>query len=221
MMAERKWSRRSGRCGHPGTSAGASPRFAAHQTTADGCSWLTSRPENNQQINYSSTAYSYEKPLGRERDLQRCSGIAIPMPISHHCCMRPGRLVASAIAVLICIGFLVGARQAHEAAGLTAVIVKGELSSHSQQTSAASMLRAARFGYPGQDVPILAARVALVEHRYSHAAAIARGVTRAEPDNLEGWILLAGALLGDRDQRGLRHVQEGIARLDPVDARAG
>jgi cytochrome c-type biogenesis protein CcmH/NrfG len=124
-----------------------------------------------------------------------------------------------ALAAGICAAFAIGVLQARSSSDLTALLATGHALTPSQQRSAASDLSSAAFGYPGQEVQILAGSVALREHRLAYAMSIARSVNRAEPDDLRGWVLLAavGILAGDR--RASLDATRELIRLDPVDAR--
>jgi cytochrome c-type biogenesis protein CcmH/NrfG len=48
---------------------------------------------------------------------------------------------------------------------------------------------------------------------------IARGVTRAEPDNVRGWAVLAAAGIVARDRDAVLRAKREEIRLDPIDAR--
>jgi cytochrome c-type biogenesis protein CcmH/NrfG len=132
--------------------------------------------------------------------------------------MRPFRVVAVALAAIMCAGFAIAVRQARSSSDVSALLAKGHPLTSSEQRAAASDLSSAAFGYPGQDARILAAQVALREQRFGRALALARSGTRAEPKNIQGWAVIAavGILSGDRSV-AIRAKREEI-RLDPVDA---
>lgn len=133
--------------------------------------------------------------------------------------MRSLRILVVALAAVICAAFAIAVRQARSSSDLTVLLATGNVLTPSWQRSAASDLSSAAFDYPGQDVRILAVQVALREHRFVYAMSIARSITRAEPDNLQGWVMLAavGILSGDRRAALLAKREE--IRLDPIDAR--
>jgi cytochrome c-type biogenesis protein CcmH/NrfG len=133
--------------------------------------------------------------------------------------MRWLRFGAGTVALLVCAGFAIGVRQAVSSSKVSALVASGHRLTPSQQRSAASELSAAAFGYPGQETDILAASVALREHRYARAMSLARSITRAEPDNLQGWLVLAAAGLLSGDQRAALQARQEEIRLDPIDAR--
>jgi hypothetical protein len=133
--------------------------------------------------------------------------------------MRAFRLLALAVAAVVCAGFVIGIRQAISVNRLGALPGTGHGLTPAQQRSAASELRSAAFGYPGEDVQILAAQVAMKEHRYTRAKSIAESINGAEPDNLQGWIQLAAAALNIPDRRAALRAKDEEIRLDPIDAR--
>jgi formate-dependent phosphoribosylglycinamide formyltransferase (GAR transformylase) len=134
--------------------------------------------------------------------------------------MRSFRVVAVAVAAVMCAGFAIGVRQARGSSEVTALLATGHGLTPSQQRSAASDLSSAALGYPGQDVRILAASVALRERRFAYAMSIARSINRAEPDNLQGWVVLAAAGILTGDRRAEVHAKRELIRLDPIDARS-
>jgi hypothetical protein len=134
--------------------------------------------------------------------------------------MRPRRLLAAALAAVVCAAFAIGIRQAISVNALSALLATGHELTPTQRRSAASDLSSAAFGYPGQDTQILAAELAMREHHYTHARSIARSINRTEPDNLQGWEALAAAGLVIPDHRALLRAEAEEARLDPVDAQS-
>lgn len=130
------------------------------------------------------------------------------------------RLLVVAMAAVLCAGFVIGIRQAQYSNSLTALLATGARLTPTQQRAAASDLRSAAFAYPGQDVPILAAQVALRERHFARGLSIARTITRAEPDNLQGWLVFAAAGIVSGDQRAALQARQEEIRLDPIDARA-
>jgi hypothetical protein len=135
--------------------------------------------------------------------------------------MRPVRIAQAALAVaavVVAAWFLIGLRQAHEVDQATNIIAQGYGTSPAQRAQAASLLSSASFLYPGQDVPILKARLAIQDKNLAVAQRILGGVTRTEPLNLQGWIWLTGSLLANPKAS---HVAAAhIVKLDPIDASA-
>jgi hypothetical protein len=133
--------------------------------------------------------------------------------------MRALRALAATGAVAMCAFFAIGIRQATSVNAVNALLGTGHGLSSAQQRSAASELKSAKFGYPGQDVRILAAQVAIQERRYTRAESIAESINRAEPENLQGWIQLAAAGLNVPDLHAAYRAKNEEIRLDPIDAR--
>jgi hypothetical protein len=133
--------------------------------------------------------------------------------------MSAFRVLGAVLAAVICAAFAVGVRQARDSNALVALLATGRALTPAQQRSAASDLSSAAFGYPGQDIHILAAQVAMREHRYLDAKAIAQSINRAEPDNLPGWVALAAPGLVIPDRSILLRAKDEEIRLDPMDAR--
>ena len=131
--------------------------------------------------------------------------------------MSLARIVIAAVCVVVCAWFVIGARQAYELDGAASTIALGQSAAPAALRSAASQLDAAAFLNPDQQVGILRARLALVEHRFGEARRVLERVTRAEPMNLDAWILLVGATLSE--PRQARAALAEIAKLDPIDAR--
>jgi predicted Zn-dependent protease len=133
--------------------------------------------------------------------------------------MSVPRLLLVALATVICAGFAIGIWQAQYSGTVGGLLAKGARLTPAQQRTAASDLRSAAFAYPGQDVSILAAQVALRERHFARAMSIARAVTRAEPDNVRGWAVLAAAGIVARDRDAVLRAKREEIRLDPIDAR--
>jgi hypothetical protein len=126
------------------------------------------------------------------------------------------RLLLLLVAVMACVWFVIGARQAHEVDGASNVITAPR-QSPAQLRAAASQLRAAAVLNPDRTVDILRARLAVEQHQVARARSILNGVVSAEPQNLEGWIWFTGVNLG-RPAASVGAAR--IAALDPLDASA-
>jgi predicted Zn-dependent protease len=127
------------------------------------------------------------------------------------------RLALLTLAVLAGAWFVVGLRQAHETDQLSALLSHG-ISTPAQDARAKSLANAAAFLYPGQDIPILRARVAFAAGHTPQAERILRAVTRREPQNLSAWALLAAYDLNNAHHAGVAAAEAHFAQLDPVDA---
>lgn len=131
--------------------------------------------------------------------------------------MRAARIIAIAVALIICAGFVVGIRQDDGVAALDNLLSATSHLTHGQQRTAASELSEAKFANPGQEVNLLAVGVAFAEGRYAKARSIALAATRAEPDNVQAWSSLAATELVLSDTPALFHARDEMARLDPLD----
>jgi hypothetical protein len=126
-------------------------------------------------------------------------------------------VIAIAVALVICAGFVVGIRQDEGVVALTNLLSAGGRLTQGQQRTAASELSEAKFAYPGQEVDLLAVGVAFHQGRYAKARSVALAATRAEPNNLQAWESLASTALVLADTRALFHARDEMARLDPLD----
>jgi predicted Zn-dependent protease len=119
------------------------------------------------------------------------------------------------LAVVVGAWFVLSARQAHEINRATSVIDQGSGAGRARLAGAGRELDAAAFLNPDRSVQILRGRLALSQGHPGKARRVLDGVVSAEPQNLEGWIWLVGAAVGDRrtGARALRHI--GV--LDPRD----
>ena len=92
----------------------------------------------------------------------------------------------------------------------TQIITGSDTLSPSQSAHVASLLRSAATLYPGTEVDVLRARVAMNENQEERAREILHAVVRSEPENLIAWDLLAVASGGHPQQEALalRHVAQ-------------
>ncbi|HTX30994.1 MAG TPA: hypothetical protein VMD09_06395 [Solirubrobacteraceae bacterium] len=125
--------------------------------------------------------------------------------------MRSLRLLIVGLAIVTCAWYVVGIRQAHNVTAATSIITAHRTA---ELTRARSQLDSAAFLNPDREVQILRGRLALAQGHPVQAQRILTAVTRAEPMNLEAWIWLTGAALGNSPlaRAGLSH----IYRLDPL-----
>jgi predicted Zn-dependent protease len=128
--------------------------------------------------------------------------------------VRSIRLLILGVAIAACAWYVLGIRQAHDTAAATGVIV-----AHGQARELAhtrSLLDSAGFLNPDQTVQILRGRLAIEQGHPDQAQRILAAATRAEPMNLEAWIWLTGAALGNPPiaHAALAH----LYRLDPLAA---
>ena len=137
--------------------------------------------------------------------------------IGDHERVKSARILLIALGVAVCAWYVVGIRQAREVADATSVVA-GHGASRARQRDAAALLQAASALNPDREAQILQARLQIAEGHVRQAQRTLSAVTRAEPMNLEAWIWLAGAALGDPPlaRAALAHID----RLDPLDGRA-
>jgi hypothetical protein len=130
--------------------------------------------------------------------------------------LRGGLVV---LAVLAAAWFLIGARQAHELDAATNLInhQAGNTARASDRTLA--LLRSADFLYPGDQVDLLRARLALERREYPRAKQLIAEATRSEPDDLNAWIGALDLAVIDRREENPGVITAHLRALDPVDAR--
>jgi len=101
------------------------------------------------------------------------------------------RLGLLTIALAACVWFALGVRAAHDTGRAQAILSRQTSLTPAQTHAALSAIAAARTLNPDQGLNILRAQVQLHSgHRYS-ALAIAKGIVRREPENVDAWLNLA------------------------------
>jgi hypothetical protein len=108
------------------------------------------------------------------------------------------RVVAVVLAVVACVWFAVGIRQAHDTGAATSLLSGSSPLSPAQARRAASLLHDAGQLNPDRTVDLLRSQLALRRGDAARARAIALGVTRSEPQNIQAWIAYGRASSGDR-----------------------
>jgi len=126
--------------------------------------------------------------------------------------MRSLRIVAAALAVVVCAWFGLGIRQAHDLAAATAIINADTVSS-AQAAHASSLLHAAGTLNPDRTVDILRGDLALDVNDLAGARRALLPVVKAEPENLVAWFALAQA--STDDPRTAAMAYSALARLRP------
>ncbi len=106
--------------------------------------------------------------------------------------MRIGHLAALVLAAVACAWFIVGIRQAHDINAATNLVANGKLTDAAARR-ADSLLDSADVLYPGTEVQQLRGEVDLERGKRLRAQRIFLQVTRQEPSNVQGWLLLANA----------------------------
>jgi predicted Zn-dependent protease len=125
------------------------------------------------------------------------------------------RVSAAVAGVIVCAWFALGIHQAHEVARATSMIDSSRALTVTQDHAIESWLDSAQTLNPDRQVEILRAQAAIKVGQARRAQQILTGVTRAEPLNLDGWIWLAGASLGDPPL-----ARRALRRIDMLDPRA-
>jgi hypothetical protein len=111
--------------------------------------------------------------------------------------MRVVRVVGLGIALLACAWFVLAARQAHEVDQATAIVSASAPVSTAQAKHAAALLHSAGTLNPDREVDILRAQLDVDQENRAAARAILGRVVADEPENLEAWLELARASVGD------------------------
>jgi predicted Zn-dependent protease len=130
--------------------------------------------------------------------------------------VRIARAATLLLALVVCAWFALGIRQAHETAKATDVIASSSSLTSRQLDEVQSWLDSAGTLNPDHSVDILRAQALIKVGRAGTAERLMEHLTRSEPLNLEAWIWLGGAALGD-PAVALR----AIAHIDTLDPRAG
>ena len=129
-----------------------------------------------------------------------------------------GRVVAISLAVVACAWFALATQQAREVSRATA-IAEGPGSLRARQAEQAdSLLASASTLNPDRQIDLLRGLVALDRSQRARAIEIFQRLTRAEPLNVNAWVDLARAGLGDSAM--VDRAVVNIARLDRT-PRAG
>jgi predicted Zn-dependent protease len=123
------------------------------------------------------------------------------------------RLIGLLVAIVVTAWFALGIHQAHDVAHATSVIQTSRTLTVTQARAIDGWLDSARTLNPDKELDILRARAAIGVGRVRLAQGILERVVRAEPSDLEGWIWLAGAALGNPPVAHRALAQ--IDRLDP------
>jgi predicted Zn-dependent protease len=107
------------------------------------------------------------------------------------------RVVVLALAVVAAAWYVVGIRQAQGINRASAIVSSSGHLSAAQARRASQQLRSAAFLNPDRQVAVLRARLLYDRGDLSGARAILKRIVLSEPDNLQAWILLARASVGD------------------------
>jgi predicted Zn-dependent protease len=122
------------------------------------------------------------------------------------------RALAALFAVLVCVWFAVGVRQARDVDHATALLSAGPHISQAKAADAASLLRGAGQLNPDRQVDVLRAQLASERGDKPAAERILRDVVSAEPMNATAWVALARSAT---DGATLRLAFRRLAQLVP------
>ena len=123
-----------------------------------------------------------------------------------------------ALALVVCVWFALGIRQAHETSAAGTIVNGSRVPSAVTASHARSLLREAATLNPDSQVDLLRATLALRESDLSTAARLARSVTRREPMNVQAWLLLAEA--APNNASVVDAAVGRMAQLDPILGRS-
>ncbi len=126
--------------------------------------------------------------------------------------MRPARLLIGVVAVVACVWFGLGIRQAHDLGRAQAIVSGANSLSARQAAQVDSLLRAAATLNPDQQVNLVRGEAAAARNQNARAARIFEQVAAREPMNITAWVLIAQADYGKG--RPLTRALAHIAQLD-------
>jgi hypothetical protein len=120
------------------------------------------------------------------------------------------RVLAILAALAATVWFAIGIRQAHDTDAATAIVTGASPVTAARARQADALLHDAKQLNPDTDVDLLRAQLALREGDRARARALALDVTRAEPQNLDAWLVYGTASSNDRQAFlfALRHLNE-------------
>jgi predicted Zn-dependent protease len=107
------------------------------------------------------------------------------------------RVAVGALAAVAAAWFAIGVRQDRDTTRATAIVAAATPPTAAQARQASDLLQTAAFLNPDRDLDIVRARLELVRGNQREARAILKRVVSEESLNLEAWIWLARASVGD------------------------
>lgn len=106
-------------------------------------------------------------------------------------------IALAAFAAVVVAWFALGVRQAQDSDAANAILSANGRLTPAQARKAADLLRAAGFLNPDRQVDVLRAQLDLVRGNSAGARRILKRVVTTESSNLQAWIWLAKASVGD------------------------
>lgn len=104
--------------------------------------------------------------------------------------MLASRLALAAVAIVVCLWFALGVRQAHDTAAAQAALSHPASLTAAEVARVNGLLRGARTLNPDRTVAQLQAQLDGLAGDPRRAAAVVEGVVAAEPQNIGAWLLL-------------------------------
>ncbi|HSO98715.1 MAG TPA: hypothetical protein VLP43_07165 [Solirubrobacteraceae bacterium] len=125
------------------------------------------------------------------------------------------RFAVMSLAILLCAWFALGATEAHDLSRATAIVGNSGSLSAGQAAQVEALLSSASTLNPDRTVNLLRGMVALDRGQRRRAIRIFEQVTRNEPMNLDAWVHLAHAALGNNAL-----VQHAVVQIGMLDSGA-
>jgi hypothetical protein len=111
--------------------------------------------------------------------------------------MRTASIICFAVALIVCAWFGLGVRQAINTSRAAAIANQGNHLTAAQERKVTSLVGDARLLNPDKEPDILIGQAEVEHGDFARARRLLDGVTRSEPQNLEGWLWLAHSAAGD------------------------
>lgn len=110
---------------------------------------------------------------------------------------RLAPLLVVVLALVACAWFVLGIRQSHDLNVAEAIISRPRVLTPAQAARAAALLHQATQLNPDAAVDLARSQLALKQGEAARARAIALGVTRSEPENIQAWLAFGSAAAHD------------------------
>ena len=123
------------------------------------------------------------------------------------------RFAVISVAIVLCAWFALGATEAHDLSRATAIVRNSSSLSADQAAHVQALLSSASTLNPDRTVNLLRGIVAHDRGQRRRAIRILEQLTRDEPMNLDAWVYLAQAALGDNVL-----VQHAVAQIGVLDS---
>jgi Tfp pilus assembly protein PilF len=114
-----------------------------------------------------------------------------------HVTMRLASLVCIALALVACVWFAIGIRQAHDTARAAAIVSERRTATAGEEREVASLVGGARLLNPDKEIDVLLGAIEVEHHDFIRARQVLEAVTRSEPRNIQAWLWLAHSAAHD------------------------